>query len=112
MGKKLSGDKNAENMYNIMQFTNGEFSVKAHVSVYVGNKRLWYFNNVNIRISNMPNYYNVNIPWEDLDKFDYRDLGLFGYYSTGYNEMYYSEKGEYLRIESSDSNKVIVLDIV
>lgn len=97
-------------MHNVMQFTDGEFIIQANVSVYSGKERIYYFNDVTIQVSDMSNYYNVNIPWEDIAFSDYRSLGLFGYYSTGYNQMYYSQEGQYLRIESSNPDRVIVLD--
>lgn len=110
MGKRLSASRNSENMHNIMKFTDGEYRIKAHVSVYDNNTELWHFNNVDIIVSKMFNCYNINMPWEDLEKQNYRDLGLYGYYSTEYSIINYVKKGTYLKIQSSDSNKVIVLD--
>ena len=52
-------------------------------------------------------YMRVDIMWEDAGYSNYRDLGLYGYYSTSYVPMSYRD-GE-LRIKPTDSNIEIAI---
>lgn len=60
-----------------------------------------------VQVSNYDLYMNVNIMWEDAGYPNYRDLGLYGYYSTSYVRISYHD-GE-LRIKPTDSNIEIVI---
>lgn len=53
------------------------------------------------------NYMRVDIMWEDAGYSNYRDLGLYGYYSTSYVPMSYCD-GE-LRIKPTDINIEIAI---
>ncbi|EHK2355228.1 hypothetical protein KCK31_000648 [Clostridium perfringens] len=108
MGRKLNVRENADNMYNIMEFTEGEYNIYVNISVYKNRERIKYIRNEKIYISNMPDYYNLNITWEDFGMRNYKKLGLYGYYSTGYNKFIYSEAGDCLTIETSDGINIVL----
>ena len=77
---------------NVEVVKNGELIVNGEIPVQVLD---------NIR------YMNVNIMWEDAEYPDYRDLGLYGYYSTSYVQMSYHN--DELRIKPTDNNIEIVI---
>ena len=77
---------------NVEVVKNGELIVNGEIPVQVLD---------NIR------YMNVNIMWEDAGYPDYRDLGLYGYYSTSYVQMSYHN--DELKIKLTDNNIEIVI---
>lgn len=95
-----------------MAFTQGEYEVKVNISIIQDNKVIDFFKDINIYAGNHYTYMDVSITWEDFYTSSYRDMSLCGVYSTGYNMFEYSEEGQFLRIKSSNSNKVIVLSKV
>lgn len=54
--------------------------------------------------------YNVNINWEDAPYglVNYRDYGLFGYYSTNFCEMSYNRTSNTLTIIDSNKRKIML----
>lgn len=110
MGRRLSERENLDNISAIMKFTQGKYEVEVNISIMEDNKVIEYFKDVNIYSVDCLTYMNVNISWEDFYTSKYKEKGLFGIYSTGYNKFYYSEEGQFLKIESSDSDKIIILN--
>lgn len=54
--------------------------------------------------------YNVNINWEDepFGVEDYKEYGLFGYYSTRFCKMDYDKMSNTLTIHSSNGTKIML----
>ena len=54
--------------------------------------------------------YNVNINWEDepYNLEDYKDYGLFGYYSTKFSDMDYDSMSNSLTINDKNGRKIIL----
>lgn len=77
------------------------------VVVDYGNETVTY-NDMVVSLSDYGNWVNVNINWEDSGAVEYRKLGLFGYYSTGYCKMYFDESKNALTIESTNDVTITV----
>ena len=67
-------------------------------------------NKVMVMISSYMDSYNVNINWEDYPYGleNYKDYGLFGYYSTAFCEMNYDETSNTLTIKDSNGKKIML----
>ena len=52
--------------------------------------------------------YNVNISWEESGIKNYRDKGLYGYYSTYYCEMEFNEDYNFLKIYSNNDTQISI----
>ena len=60
---------------------------------------------VEVSVSNMNSYFLVNIMWEE-NGCDYKEKGLYGYYSTYYNKMKYHNDISYIY---SDKNVIRIV---
>lgn len=85
---------------------NGTLDLSKNVEV-VKNGVLIINKQIPVAVSNHNIYMRVDIMWEDAGYSNYRDLGLYGYYSTSYVQMSY-HNGE-LRIKPTDNNIEIVI---
>lgn len=63
-----------------------------------------------VPISTNPDYSDqtINIMWEDIGMENYRELGLYGQYSTYYQEMIYDDKDNTLTIIDDENNEIII----
>jgi hypothetical protein len=68
---------------------------------------LFNYDNMNVKLSDAGNWVNVNIMWEDCGLRTYKKHKLYGYYSTTYCKMDYSE-GEKSLVINSDNLKIII----
>ena len=85
---------------------NGTLVLPKNVEV-VKNGKLIVNGEIPVQVLDYTRYTNVNIMWEDAGYPDYRDLGLYGYYSTSYVQMSYHN--DELRIKPTDNNIEIVI---
>lgn len=85
---------------------NGTLVLQKNVEV-VKNGELIVNRTIPVQVSDLNLYMNVNIMWEDAGYPTFRDLGLYGYYSTSYVQISYHD-GE-LRINPTDNNIEIVI---
>ena len=86
---------------------NGTLVLPKNVEV-VKNGVLIINKQIPVAVSNHNIYMRVDIMWEDAGYPDYRDLGLYGYYSTSYVQMSYHN--DELRIKPTDNNIEIVIN--
>lgn len=77
---------------NVEVVKNGKFIVNGEIPVAVSDHNI---------------YMRVDIMWEDAGYSNYRDLGLYGYYSTSYVKMSYHN--DELIIKPTDNNIEIVI---
>lgn len=54
-----------------------------------------------------PEYLNINIQWEDSGYNNYKDLGLYGYYSSKFCKMKYNAENKFIDIYSGDLQIII-----
>jgi hypothetical protein len=85
---------------------NGTLVLQKNVEV-VKNGKLIVNGKIPVQVLDYIRYTNVYIMWEEAGYPDYRNLGLYGYYSTSYVQMSY-HNGE-LRIKPTDNNIEIVI---
>ncbi|HFU4494118.1 TPA: hypothetical protein ACGPA7_002115 [Streptococcus suis] len=85
---------------------NGTLVLPKNVEV-VKNGELIVNGEIPVQVLDYIRYTNVNIMWEDAGYPDYRDLGLYGYYSTSYVQMSYHN--DELIIKPTDNNIEIVI---
>lgn len=85
---------------------NGTLVLQKNV-VVVKNGELIVNGEIPVQVLDYNRYMNVNIIWEDAGYPNYRDLGLYGYYSTSYVQMSYHD--DELRIKPTDNNIEIVI---
>lgn len=85
---------------------NGTLVLPKNVEV-VKNGKLIVNGEIPVQVLDYTRYTNVNIMWEDAGYPDYRDLGLYGYYSTSYVQMSYHN--DELIIKPTDNNIKIVI---
>ena len=85
---------------------NGTLVLPKNVEV-VKNGELIINEQIPVAVSNHNIYMRVDIMWEDAGYSNYRDLGLYGYYSTSYVQMSYHN--DELRIKPTDNNIEIVI---
>lgn len=91
MSKQLSDEESLKSLRAINEYRiDNPGNIKKRVVVVKNGKTI--FNDVISVIAGDYNiYFKVDIIWEDAD-FDYRENGLYGYYSSTYNVVTY-EKG-------------------
>ena len=84
MSKQLSDEESLKSLRAINEYRiDNPGNIKKRVVVVKNGKTI--FNDVISVIAGDYNiYFKVDIIWEDAD-FDYRENGLFGYYSSTYN---------------------------
>lgn len=108
MGNKLpiSEERASQRALLDYRIDNGTL-VEARSVVVIKNGKLIINEQIPVSVSDRNIYMRVDIMWEDAGYSSYRELGLYGYYSTSYVPMSYHD-GE-LRIEPTDSNIEIVI---
>lgn len=91
MGKKLSHDEQLDTISALREYKE-DYSRKEEMLVIAKKGNSIVFNDrVNVIIGDYNIYHRVDIMWDDVNE-DYHDLGLFGYYSTTYCKMEYSNR--------------------
>ncbi len=85
---------------------NGTLVLQKNV-VVVKNGELIINEQIPVSVSDHNIYMRVDIMWEDAGYSNYRELGLYGYYSTSYVQMSYHDYE--LRIKPTDNNIEIVI---
>ena len=109
----LSFDEQLESLYAIKRlFRNwGKDTTTNNRHVEVVNENTdeveYEFNSIPVSISSGTEFYTINIYWEDAGIINFNSKGLYGRYSTSYNEMEYDEFDECLVIKSSNSDKIV-----
>lgn len=108
MSNKLPASEESASQRALLDYRidNGTL-VEARSVVVIKNGKLIINEQIPVSVSIQNIYMRVDIMWEDAGYPNYRDLGLYGYYSTSYVRMSYLE-GE-LRIKPTDSNIEIVI---
>lgn len=108
MGNKLPiGEERASQRALLDYRIDNGTLVEARSVVVIKNGKLIINEQIPVSVSDRNIYMRVDIMWEDAGYSSYRELGLYGYYSTSYVPMSYHD-GE-LRIEPTDSNIEIVI---
>lgn len=86
---------------------NGTLVLQKNV-VVVKNGELIVNGEIPVQVLDYNRYTNVYIMWEEAGYPNYRNLGLYGYYSTSYVQMSYHN--DELRIKPTDNNIEIVIN--
>lgn len=108
MGNKLSISEEGASQRALLDYRidNGTL-VEPRSVVVIKNGELIINEQIPVAVAEYNIYMRVDIMWEDAGYSNYRDLGLYGYYSTSYVPMSYCD-GE-LRIKPTDINIEIVI---
>lgn len=108
MSNKLLTSEQSDSYRAVLdyRYDNGTLVLPKNV-VVVKNGELIVNEKIPVGASDHNIYMRVDIMWEDAGYSNYRDLGLYGYYSTSYERISYHD-GE-LRIKPTDNNIEIVI---
>lgn len=88
MGKKLSFEESLDSLNAINEFKiHNPGTVKKRVIVRKNGKNI-FNDEISVIAGNYNIYYKIDIIWEDVE-FDYRENGLYGYYSSTYSVVTY-----------------------
>ena len=88
MGKKLSFEERLDSLNAIKEFKiDNPGTVKKRVIVRK-NGKIIFNDEISVIAGNYNIYYKIDIIWEDVE-FDYRENGLYGYYSSTYSVVTY-----------------------
>ena len=107
MGNKLSVGKAQESMSAVLDYLkdNGTLTLPKNVSV-IKNGELIVNDKIDVLALNFNSYMSVDIMWEDSGYEDYKDLGLYGLYSSSYCLMTYVDR--ILKINSDDNIEIVI----
>lgn len=108
MGNKLSISEEGASQRALLDYRidNGTL-VEPRSVVVIKNGELIINEQIPVAVAEYNIYMRVDIMWEDAGYSNYRDLGLYGYYSTSYVPMSYCD-GE-LRIKPTDGDIEIAI---
>jgi len=88
MGKKLSFEESLDSLNAIKEFkSDNPGTVKKRVIALKNGKNI-FNDEISVIAGDYNIYYKIDIIWEDVE-FDYRDNGLYGYYSSTYSVVTY-----------------------
>lgn len=89
MGNKISFDESIDAISALQEYKR-DYSQYEEMRVVAKRKNEVVFNGkVKVIIGDYNIYHRVDIIWDDVDP-NYHDIGLYGYYSTDYCQMNYS----------------------
>ena len=115
MSKKLSIEQqrsNAKALYYFKQECDSYHLFTSRVKAFSGRGNILFDDDVSVRVVVRHSWEEVEVIWEDigLSEEDYKNLGLYGIYSTTYNKMSFSEKNNQLKIQSNDSKIYLLIN--
>lgn len=107
MGNKLSFGEGLESMSAVLDYLrdNGTLTLPKNVSV-IKNGKLIVNDKIDVLALKFNSYMRVDILWEDSGYEDYKDLGLYGSYSSSYCRMTYIDG--ILTIKSDDNVEIVI----
>lgn len=107
MGNKLSFGEGLESMSAVLAYLedNGTLTLPKNVSV-IKNGKLIVNDEIDVLALKFNSYMSVDIFWENSGYEDYKDLGLYGLYSSSYYRMTYVDR--ILKIKSDDNVEIVI----
>ncbi|MEY8367303.1 hypothetical protein AALA24_00915 [Anaerovoracaceae bacterium 42-11] len=88
MSKKLSADESLKSLRAISDYRIDNLGSRKKQVVVVKNGKTIFKDVISVIAGDYNIYFKVDIIWEDVE-FDYRENGLYGYYSSTYNIITY-----------------------
>lgn len=108
MGKKVSSEMSLNNISTLVEFSRDNTNKSVKTVIAKRGNEILFNDKVSVIVGDYNIYYRLDIIWDDVVSEDeYHNLGLYGYYSSDYCEISYSQ--EVLTIDTTDG---IVITIV
>ncbi|MGL5714836.1 MAG: hypothetical protein ACRCXT_07185 [Paraclostridium sp.] len=108
-GKTLSNSLNSlKEFHEIHEFDNTEFDVGVEVISKV-NKKVVLEKHVPVRVVFSKDNQYISIGWQEGGLKNYRSKQLFERYNPNFNEMILDEENYCLKINSYESDKIVVI---
>lgn len=108
MGNKVSGEMSLNNISALVEFSRDNTNKSVKTVIAKRGNEIIFNDIVTVIVGDYNIYYRLDIIWDDvISEDEYHDLGLYGYYSSDYCEISYSQK--VLTVNTTDG---IIITIV
>lgn len=109
MSDRLPIGEERESMRAVLDYlkNNGTLTLPKHVSV-IKNGKLIVNDKIDVLALKFNSYMSVDIFWENSGYEDYKDLGLYGLYSSSYYRMTYVDRILKIKSDSDDNVEIVI----